>query len=161
MTNYSPTPSMNPGRRATRRRRWWRPAPPVALLLLGLVFASALLAPIPAGPNAARAEVVDRVESKLPGWSIVRTDSSWEGAWSVVAACGDDRLGFQVVPGHGLAPGDAWIQPEDGYSRARLRSVSDHTTYLVWFQGHRGRSLPCRSELARPQGEATRGGFFD
>jgi hypothetical protein len=160
MTNPSPT-STRFSRRGPRSPLRWRPAPPVALLLLGAVFATALLAPIPAGPNSARAEVVDRVESKLPGWAIVRTDSSWEGAWSVVAACGNDRLGFQLVPGHGLAPGDAWIQPEDGYTRTRLRSVSDHTTYLVWFDGYRGRSLPCRSELARPQGEPTRGGFFD
>jgi hypothetical protein len=148
-------------RRTRAARPWWRPAPPLALLLLGGVFATALLAPIPAGPNAARAEVVDRVEAKLPGWDIVRTDSSWEGAWSVVAACGDDQLGFQVVPGHGLAPGDAWIQPEDGYTRARMRSVSDHSMYLVWLDEHRGRSLPCRSELARPQPELKRGGLFD
>jgi hypothetical protein len=155
------TNSQTTSRRSRARRPWWRPATPVALLLLGGVFATALLAPIPAGPNSARAEVVERVESKLPGWDIVRTDSSWEGAWSVVAACGQNQLGFQVVPGHGLAPGDAWIQPEDGYSRTRLRWVSDHSTYLVWFDEHRGRSLPCRSELARPQEEPTRGGFFD
>ncbi len=146
-------------RRAARPR--WRPATPVALLLLGGVFATALLAPIPAGPNAARAEVVERVEAKLPGWAIIRTDASWEGAWSVVAACGQKRLGFQVVPGHGLAPGDAWINPEDGYSRIRLRTVSDHSTYLVWLDEHRGRTLPCRSELARPQDELPRGRGFD
>jgi hypothetical protein len=143
--------------RSGPRRPWWRPATPIALLLLGGVFATALLAPIPAGPNAARAEVVERVESKLPGWDIVRTDASWEGAWSVVAACGARRLGFQVVPGHGLGPGDAWIQPEDGYSRMRLRAVSDHSLYLVWLGERPGRSLPCTSELARPQNEPTRG----
>jgi len=136
-------------------------ATPAALLALGGVFVLALFAPIPAGPNNARAEVVNRLEVRLPGWDIVRTDSSWEGAWSVVAACGGNRLGFQLVPGHGLSPGDAWVKPEDSYSRTRLRYVSDHQTYLVWFDGHRGRSLPCRSELARPQEQPTRGGAFD
>jgi hypothetical protein len=136
-------------------------ATPAALLALGGVFAVALFAPIPAGPNTARAEVMSRLETRLPGWDIIRTDSTWEGAWSVVAACGDNRLGFQLVPGHGLAPGDAWVKPEDTFSRTRLRYVSDHTTYLVWFDDYRGRSLPCRSELARPDPEPTRGGVFD
>lgn len=157
MTTDRPTTSPRP--RAARP--WWRPETPVALLLLGGVFMASLLAPIPAGPNAARAEVIEQVESKLPGWDIVRTDASWEGAWSVVAACGPDQLGFQFVPGHGLAPGDAWIQPEDGYSRMRLRTVSDHSTYLLWFDEHRGRTLPCRSEVAGPQSESSRGDFVD
>jgi hypothetical protein len=136
-------------------------ATPAALLALGGLFAVALIAPIPAGPNTARAEVMTRLETRLPGWDIIRTDSSWEGAWSVVAACGDNRLGFQLVPGHGLAPGDTWVKPEDTYSRSRLRYVSDDATHLVWFDGYRGRSLPCRSELARPDAEPTRGGVFD
>ena len=136
-------------------------ATPAALLALGGVFAAALVAPIPAGPNTARAEVMTRLETRLPGWDIIRTDSSWEGAWSVVAACGGNRLGFQLVPGHGLAPGDTWVKPEDTYSRTRLRYVSDHRTYLVWFEGYRGRSLPCRSELARPEREPARGDVFD
>jgi hypothetical protein len=139
----------------------WRLTGPAALAALGGVFALALFAPIPAGPNTARAEVMERLEHRLPGWDIVRTDSSWEGAWAVVAACGDSRLGFQLVPGHGLAPGDTWVKPEDMYSRSRLRSVSDHSTYLVWFDGYRGRALPCRSELARPPTEPARFGTFD
>lgn len=145
--------------RAGRPRR--RIATSAALLTLGGIFGVALLAPIPAGPNTARAEVIERVETRLPGWEILRTDSSWEGAWTVVAACGSNRLGFQLVPGHGLAPGDAWVKPEDSYTRSRLPIVSDHSSYLVWYDGHRGRSLPCRSELARPQDEVPRGGLFD
>ncbi|HEX2194232.1 MAG TPA: hypothetical protein VHK63_04635 [Candidatus Limnocylindria bacterium] len=146
-------------RRSTRPR--WRPATPAALLLLGGIFAAALLAPIPAGPNAARAEVVERVEAKLPGWAILRTDSSWEGAWTVVAACGANKLGFQFVPGHGLAPGDAWLLPQDAYSRTRLQWVSDHRFYLVWFDERRGRELPCRTELARTPDDVPRGRNFD
>lgn len=145
--------------RAARLKR--RLATPAALLMLGGVFAVSLLVPIPAAPNTARAEVVERVEAKLPGWEIIRTDSSWEGAWTVVAACGPNRLGFQVVPGHGLPPGDAWIKPEDSYTRTRIPVISDSTSYLVWFEGHRGRSLPCRSELARPRDATPRGGIFD
>jgi hypothetical protein len=145
--------------RAARLRR--RLATPAALLLLGGVFGVALLVPIPAAPNTARAEVMQRVETRLPGWQIIRTDSSWEGAWAVVAACGSYRLGFQLVPGHGLAPGDAWVKPEDTYTRTRLRTVSDNSTYMVWYDGYRGRSLPCRSELARPQDDLPRSGTFD
>lgn len=135
-------------------------ATPAALLALGGVFALALFVPIPAAPNTARAEVLERVEDRLPGWDIIRTDSSWEGAWTVVAACGGSQLGFQLVPGHGLAPGDAWVKPEDTYTRDRLQHVSDHSKYLVWFDGYRGRSLPCRGQLAWPQ-EPARGGVFD
>jgi hypothetical protein len=136
-------------------------ATPAALLLLGGLFLLALFVPIPAAPNTARAEVMTRVEDRLPGWNIVRTDSSWEGAWTVVASCGQSRLGFQLVPGHGLAPGDAWVKPEDTYSRSRLRIVSDNSDYMVWYGGHEGRSLPCRNELARPQDASGRGGIFD
>lgn len=121
--------------------------------MLGGLFALALLVPLPTASDAARAGVVARVEDRLPGWTIVRTDPSWEGAWTVVVACGGSRLGFQLVPGHGLGPDDAWLQPEDGHARSRLRSVSDHGRYLVWFAGENARTLSCRSELAR-QGPA-------
>jgi hypothetical protein len=157
MSSESRVPA-RPSRAARLRRRI---ATSAALLMLGGVFGAALLVPIPAAPNTARAEVMERVETRLPGWEILRTDSSWEGAWTVVAACGSNRLGFQVVPGHGLAPGDAWIKPEDSYTRSRLPIVSDNSSYLVWYDGHRGRSLPCRSELARPRDEVPRGGYFD
>lgn len=153
--------SSPPAAGSRRRAHHPRLSLPAALLLLGGLFAFALLAPIPALPDAARAQVTARVEDKLPGWEIVRTDSSWEGAWTVVAACGEARLGFQLVPGHGLAPGDAWVRPEDSYSRSRLRTVSDNSDYLVWYDGHHGRRLSCRSELARPEDGPARGGVFD
>jgi hypothetical protein len=130
-----------------RRRRI--PAPAAFALLLG-VFATAMLAPMPVGPNQARAEVVASVEDRLPGWHIVRTRSSWEGAWTVVASCGRSQMGFQWVPGHGLGPGDAWLHPEDRFSRDRLASISDDRRFLVWFsEPIRPRTLSCRQELAR------------
>ena len=42
------------------------------------------------------------------------------------------HLGFQLVPGHGLAPGDAWLHPEDRYAE-RLGSISDSLRSLIWF----------------------------
>jgi hypothetical protein len=120
------------------------------MALLLAVFGVALLAPMPAMPNNARSEVLASVENRLPGWSIVRTRSSWEGAWAVVAACGPLQLGFQWVPGHGLSPGDAWLHPEDKYARNRLAVVSDDNRFLVWFRDPlRPRELSCRQELAR------------
>jgi hypothetical protein len=114
--------------------------------------------PMPVTRNTARADVVAKVEDRLPGWSIVRTRSSWEGAWSVVAACGTQRLGFQLVPGHGLSPGDAWLHPEDAYARERLATISDDYHYLVWFGDPiRMRSLSCQQELARNHGRHARG----
>jgi hypothetical protein len=141
----------------TRRRRRWRPPTPVALALLGVAFAAALLAPLPVAPNQARAQVVADVESRLPGWRIEKARSSWEGAWSVVATCGRLQLGFQLVPGHGLPPGDAWLHPEDRYARERLGTISDSWRTLVWFAepiGPRTKTLSCRQEMARLGGGA-------
>jgi hypothetical protein len=139
---------------ARRRRRWKLPAP-AAVALLAVAFAGALLAPLPMTPNSARAEVVANVEQRLPGWHIERAHSSWEGAWSVVATCGTLHLGFQLVPGHGLRPGDAWLHPEDGYARARLGAISDSWRTLIWFAepiGLRHPTLSCHQELARVSG---------
>ncbi len=136
----------------TRRRRRWRLPTPVALALLGVAFAVALLAPLPVAPNEARAQVVANVETRLPGWHIEKARSSWEGAWSVVATCGTLHLGFQLVPGHGLAPGDAWLHPEDRYARERLGTISDSWRALVWYAepiGDRTKTLSCRQEMAR------------
>ena len=135
--------------RPHHRHRLRIPAPAAIALLLA-VFGVALLAPIPTMPNTARAEVVASVEHLLPGWSIVKTRSSWEGAWTVVASCGALQLGFQWVPGHGLSPGDAWLHPEDEYARKRLATISDDYRYLVWFRDPlRPRTLSCAQELAR------------
>lgn len=130
-------------------RRWW-----LAPLLLAAIFAVALWAPIPTGPNAARLQVVAQVGAHLPGWQITRARPSWEGGWAVVATCGPHHVGFQLVPGHGLPPGDAWLHPEDAYSHDRLATISDDRTYLVWYRDDEWvRSLSCRIELARSQAE--------
>lgn len=136
----------------TRRRRRRRLPTPVALALLALAFTAALVAPLPVATNEARAEVMASVERRLPGWQIERAQSSWEGAWSVVATCGSLQLGFQLVPGHGLRPGEAWLHPEDGYARERLGSISDSWRSLVWLSnpiGLRTKTLNCRQEMAR------------
>jgi hypothetical protein len=146
MTAKPPSPSRVRGRARLRRRI----SAPLGLALLAGIFAMAFLVPMPIAHNTARADVVAKVKVRLPGWSIVRTRSSWEGAWSVVAACGTQRLGFQLVPGHGLSPGDAWLHPEDAYARERLATISDDFRFLVWFGDPvRMRSLSCRQELAR------------
>lgn len=127
---------------------------PFAPLLLGALFGAALWAPIPTGPNAARADVMAQVERRFPGWRISRASSSWEGAWSVVVSCGTRQVGFQLVPGHGLPAGDAWLHPEDRYSHARLAAISDDRTYLVWYGDAKdARSVSCPTQLARPQAE--------
>jgi hypothetical protein len=140
-----------------RRRRQWRLPTSAGLALLAAAFAAALVAPLPVAPNEARAQVMASVERRLPGWQIERAQSSWEGAWSVVATCGTLQLGFQLVPGHGLGPGDAWLHPEDRYARERLGSISDSFRSLIWFAeplGERHRTLSCRQEMARLGGGA-------
>ena len=128
-----------------------------APLMLGVVFAVALWAPIPTAPNAARAEVVAQVSERFPGWRIARAVSSWEGAWSVVVKCGDRQVGFQLVPHHGLSAGDAWLHPEDRYSLTRLAAISDDRTYLVWYRNARhARSTSCPAHLTPPQAHGRR-----
>ena len=100
-------------------------------------------------------------ERRLPGWHIERARSSWEGAWSVVATCGTLHLGFQVVPGHGLAPGDAWLHPEDRYARERLGSISDSWRALIWFAepigAHQDAQLPTGDGTPRRPATVTPG----
>jgi hypothetical protein len=150
MTATSLPAAIPRSRQAARRPRGAHVPLPVALALLPALFVLALLAPIPALPNAARIQVADSVADRLPGWSIVRTSSSWEGGWTVVAACGPSRLGFQWVPGHGLRPGDAWLHPQDEYARNRLSATSDDARFLVWLSDvPRLHALSCQQELAR------------
>jgi hypothetical protein len=139
----------------TRRDAGRRHVPlPAALAMLAALFVIALLAPLPDMPNAARARVIDTVSERLPGWRIVRTQTSWEGAWTVVAACGGRHIGFQMVPGHGLPPGYAWLHPADEYARLRLTTISDDSRFLVWYPDPLDdRQLDCRQELARARYE--------
>jgi hypothetical protein len=117
--------------------------------LLGAVLGLALWMPIPATGNPQLDNVVGEVHERLPGWRIVRANASWEGGYTVVAACGARQLGFQYVPEHGLPEGAAWIQPNDAYARNRLEYSSDHPEYLVWYPNPaRERTLTCRSQLA-------------
>lgn len=126
----------------------------IAPLALAAALAVALTAPMPSVPDdgltTVRAEVADR----LPGWRVDRLEPSWEGAYTVVTSCAGLQLDFQLVPGHGLPPEDAWVQPSDAYARARLRAVSDHWRYLVWYRDPvHPRSLSCSDELARVMGD--------
>jgi hypothetical protein len=59
---------------------------------------------------------------------------------------------FSWSPGHGLAPGDAWLHPEDRYARERLGTISDSWRALIWFAepiGDHTKTLSCRQEMAR------------
>ena len=53
------------------------------------------------------------------------------------------------MPGHGLPAQDAWLQPNDDYARDRLRGVSDHWRYLVWYDDPAlMNTLSCHEEIA-------------
>lgn len=122
----------------------------VGVVALAAAFWLALVAPIPTTGNAELERVTTEVQSRFPGWSITRASASWENAYTVVASCAGREIGFQVVPEHGLPVGDAWVQPNDEFSRSRLAEVSDHRKYLVWFaQPIRERQLSCHAEMAR------------
>jgi hypothetical protein len=132
-----------------RRPRWLAGASFVAL---AGVFALSLTAPIPYLPDDGRQAVMHEVNERLPGWSVERIERSWEGAFSVVALCAGRELGFQFVPGHGLPARDAWIQPNDAFSRERLRGVSDHWRALVWYDDPAiMNTLSCHEEIAGGQ----------
>lgn len=121
--------------------------------LLGAVAAGAMFLPIPTAGNAVERDVVSQVAQRLPGWRVVRASESWEHAYTVVAACGGRVVGFQYVPEHGLPIGDAWIQPDDDFSRSRLAQVTDSRRYLVWRERPRtDDTLSCREEIARDGG---------
>jgi hypothetical protein len=117
---------------------------------LAATFLIALLAPVPALPDSGRDVVQAEVSERLPGWTIQKLDRSWEGAYTVVTSCAGKEVSFQWVPGHGLPPEDAWLHPSNGFARDRLRQLSDHRRYLVWYaEPRRPDSLSCDEELAR------------
>lgn len=125
------------------------PRPPIALGLLAAAFAAALWGPIPVLPDADRDATISRLAQRLPGWEVERLATSWEGATTVVTSCAGREIGFQLVPGHGLSPGSAWLLPDDPYSRQQLGDVSDNRRHLVWYpEGARADALPCDDELA-------------
>jgi hypothetical protein len=104
-----------------------------SLIALAGVLAISLNVPIPSLPDSGRQAVMHEVNQRLPGWTVERLERSWEGAYTVVTRCAGREMGFQFVPGHGLPPGSAWLQPNDAAARDRLRGVSDSWRYLVWF----------------------------
>jgi len=121
-----------------------------AICAMAATFLVAFLAPVPALPDARRAEVRAEVSERLPGWTIQKLDRSWEGAYTIVTRCAGKEVSFQLVPGHGLAPEDAWLHPTNDFARNRLRTLSDHRRYLVWYaEPRRPDSLSCDEELAR------------
>lgn len=116
-------------------------------------FAIALTAPIPSLPDAGRAAVRAEIGGRLPGWTVHRVDPSWEGAYTVVTACAGREVAFQFVPGHGLPPDDAWLQPNNDYARRHLAVTSDHQRYLLWRDEPADASaLSCPDEVARGEG---------
>ena len=122
----------------------------LVIVSLAAAFVVALTVPIPTLPDAGRAEVRAEVADRLPGWSVLRIDPTWENAYAVVTSCAGREIDFQFVPGHGLPREDAWIQPHSSYGRARLAATSDHHRYLLWRgQGVHPASMECAVNLAR------------
>ena len=120
-----------------------------SFLALAGVFALSLSVPIPTLPDGGRQAVMEKVNERLPGWNVERIERSWEGAYTIVTACAGRQLGFQFVPGHGLPAQDAWLQPNDDYARDRLRGLSDHWRYLVWYDDPAlMNTLSCHEEIA-------------
>lgn len=129
-----------------RNPRWHVGAP---FLALAGVFALSLTVPIPSFPDDGRQVVMHEVRERLPGWSVERLDRSWEGAYTVVTRCAGSEMGFHFVPGHGLPARDAWLQPNDEYTRERLVGLSDHWRHLVWYDDRAHfNTLSCHEEIA-------------
>ena len=142
------------------RKQPWRAG--ASFLALAGAFALSLTVPIPSLPDDGREAVMQEVNERLPGWSIRRVERSWEGAFSIVTVCAGRELGFQFVPGHGLPAEDAWIQPNDAYSRERLRSVSDHWRYLIWYDDPAlMNTFSCHEEIAGGEQTSSSGLLHD
>jgi hypothetical protein len=123
-----------------------------ALLALPLLFVVALWAPIPKVGDPGIDRVVAQVHARMPGWAVVGATDTWEGGYAVAASCGAQEMGFQVVPGHGLPPNDAWLQPNDEYTRISLEQVSDYPTFLIWrAHPQTDRTLNCDRQLAQTE----------
>jgi hypothetical protein len=121
-----------------------------ALLALPLLFVLAVWAPIPKVGDPGIDRVVAQVHTRMPGWDVVRTTETWEGGYAVVASCGTEEMGFQLVPGHGLPSNDSWLQPNDEYTRDSLEQVSDYPTFLIWRAAPQtDRTLSCDRQLAQ------------
>jgi hypothetical protein len=124
------------------------------LTVLAALFGAALTVPIPHLGDQGIARVEAEVRTRFPGWDVVQATNTWEGGYAVVASCGAREIGFQVVPGHGLPPDDAWVQPNDSYARSRLLELSDYPSFLIWrARPVISRTLSCQQELARRAGE--------
>jgi hypothetical protein len=81
---------------------------------------------------------------------VVRAGETWENNYVVVAVCGDREIGFQVVPARGMLRGDAFIVPDDRFSRSRMRLVVDYPQYMFWRAGSTvERPLECQEEVAK------------
>ena len=120
-----------------------------SFIALAGVLAVSLTIPIPSMPDEGEAAVASVVGKRLPGWTVERINRSWEGAFSVVTVCAGRQMGFQYVPGHGLPPDNAWLQPSDPYARERLATISDHWRYLVWYDDPAiVDTLSCQEEMA-------------
>jgi hypothetical protein len=120
-----------------------------SFVALAGILALSLTVPIPSAPDEGEAAVASIVGKRLPGWTVERINRSWEGAYSVVAMCAGREIGFQYVPGHGLPPDNAWLQPSDQYTRERLATISDHWRHLVWYDDPAIMdTLSCQEELA-------------
>ncbi len=127
-----------------------------ALPALPLLFLVALWAPIPKVGDPGIDRIVAQVHERMPGWDVVRATDTWEGGYAVVASCGAQEMGFQFVPGHGLPPNDAWLQPNDEYARLWLEQVSDYPTFLIWrATPQTDRILSCDGQLAQVESGRT------
>jgi hypothetical protein len=133
-----------------------------SFVALAGVLSLSLTVPIPSLPDSGTAAVAEVINRRLPGWTVDRIDRSWEGAYAIVTTCAGRQLGFQYVPGHGLAPGAAWLQPNDLDARERLASISDHWRHLVWYDDPAIiDTLSCQEELAGGRDASLDGGDYD